>query len=91
MTLVETDGKFYKVEIDENILKTPGMFLGQSENRCYLGVFPNNATETDEEFRNHWVLGSKFLNQFYVVFDASNFEDGLQVGIGLKNASFTIE
>jgi hypothetical protein len=28
MTLVEADGKFYKVEIDENILKTPGMFLG---------------------------------------------------------------
>ena len=62
LTLVEADGKFYKVEIDENILKTPGLFLGQSENRCYLGVFPNNATETDEEFRNHWVLGSKFLN-----------------------------
>ena len=49
-------------EVCENNLKTPGLFLGQSENRCYLGVFPNNATETDEEFRNHWVLGSKFLN-----------------------------
>ena len=62
MTMVETDGKFYKVEIDENILKTPCMFLGELEIRCYLRVFPNNATETDKGFRNHWVLGSKFLN-----------------------------
>lgn len=77
MTLVQANGTFYKVEIDENILKIPGISLGQSDNKCYLAVFPNNATETDEEFRNHWVLGSKFLNQFYVVFDASDIKNGL--------------
>jgi len=28
MTFVQADGNFYKVEIDENNLKIPGIFLG---------------------------------------------------------------
>mmetsp|Transcript_10063 Transcript_10063/g.16968 ORF Transcript_10063/g.16968 Transcript_10063/m.16968 type:complete len:93 (+) Transcript_10063:1055-1333(+) len=56
------------------------------DERCYIGIMKNLSGERSDQ----WVLGRKFLEKYYVLFDASELEneegeEPLTLGIGLKN------
>jgi hypothetical protein len=65
-------------------LLAPGSDFDDSDSFCYIGLF---MAQSGQE--NLWEIGSKFFKDYYVVYDASMYqergEEMLLVGIAKKN------
>ena len=65
-------------------LLAPGTDFGDRAEYCYIGIFRSKSNVD-----NLWEIGSKFFRRYYVVYDASAYEDRkmLFLGIAPKNPS----
>jgi hypothetical protein len=70
-------------------LLAPGTDFDDSSSYCYIGIFMAKSGQNDL-----WEIGSKFFKDYYVVYDASVYqergENMLLVGIAKKNQNANI-
>jgi hypothetical protein len=70
-------------------LLAPGADFGDRADYCYIGVFESQSGVDDL-----WEIGSKFFRRYYVVYDASVYQerdqDFLLLGIAPKNPAIDL-
>lgn len=55
--------------VPQKDLMISGKVFGDSDDKCYLAVMNNNK---EQESHNAWFIGNILLQDYYVVFDATN-------------------
>lgn len=84
LTLSDSDSNTFVADLHSEALLLDGTEIGLTKDECVIPVFKSKLIASNE-----WILGTIFLQYYYVVFDMSglhqNKVDYIQVGIGEKN------
>ena len=83
-------GKAFTIKTFLDEILIPGNLLGETKDKCFLGVF--KSTETNQDT---WYMGNQIIKDYYIVFDASPADEHnhhfIQMGIAEKNPDHIYE